>query len=265
MAASDTTPRTTVARRELQAPQVVLLLLVLLMAGACSDAPRQGPVADSNSVYQYRPGNDSDGTGKFYMGREIAHVMGHVRADWMERPSRAVDELPNRLVRALDLDSSDVVADIGAGTGYFTFRLSPKVPEGLVLAEDIDPQMLQIIRRRIREHGNTNVRPILGTPTDPNLPDDSVDVALIVDSYHEFSNPYEMMLHVVRALTPGGRLVLVEYRGEDPTIPIKPLHKMTEMQAIKEMEAVGLVWQQTKSILPQQHFMIFEKPGAPPS
>jgi len=239
---------------------VAISYLAVLSLSACSEASTGRMASDSTSVYEYRSSDAPEGTGKFYMGREIAPVMGHMGVDWLERPSREVQELPNRVVHALDLDSSDVVADIGAGTGYFTFRISPYVPEGRVLAVDIQPEMLDIVQTRMDEMGIANVQPILGTPQNPRLPIDSVDVVLIVDSYHEFSHPYEMMTNIVRGLKPGGRGVLVEYRGEDPTVPIDPLHKMTEAQARVEMEAIGLVWKDTKSILPQQHIMIFEKP-----
>ncbi len=196
-----------------------------------------------------------------YMGRRIAPVMGHRGAAWLERPEREQSELPGRVVDALELQPTDTVADIGAGTGYFAFRIAPRVPRGLVYAVDIQPEMLGIVRERIEERGVQNMRPVRGSVTDPGLPANSVDVALIVDAYHEFSHPREMIEALREDLKPGGRLVLVEYRGEDPTIPIKPLHKMTEAQAIKEIEAAGLTWRETKDILPQQHFLVFEKPA----
>ena len=173
--------------------------------------------------------------------------------------------MPDRVVGALDLSPSDVVADIGAGTGYFTFRLARKVPRGRVLAVDIQPEMLELIRARAERSGADHVETVLGTPRDPNLPGGTVDLALMVDAYHEFSHPREMMEHIVEALEPGGRVVLVEYRGEDPTLPVGRLHRMTEDQARREMEAVGLRWRETKDILPQQHLMIFEKPLAGPA
>lgn len=235
---------------------LVLLLVGLVALGGCG----RSEGTDAGSVYEFRSSQHPEGTGKFYMGREIAQVIGHRGADWMERPSRETEELPTRVVEALELRPTNVVADIGAGTGYYTFRLSERVPRGRVFAVDIQPEMLDIIRQRIEEWDVTNVEPVLGTPTDPALPDQAVDVALMVDAYHEFSHPYEMMGHIVDALRPGGRVVLVEYRGEDSTIPVGELHRMTEEQAKKEMEAVGLEWRKTKDVLPQQHFMVFEKP-----
>lgn len=204
---------------------------------------------------------DRDGTGRVYMGREISLVMGHLAAGWLERPERADTELPDRLVREMELAPDAVVADVGAGTGYFSFRLAEVVPEGEVVAVDIQPQMLQIMDRRIARFGIQNVRTVLGSSVDPRLADGSVDAVLLVDAYHEFSHPREMGEAIASALEPGGRLFLVEYRGEEPEIPIKPLHKMTVEQARREWEAVGLRWVEVRGFLPQQHFMVFQKPA----
>lgn len=237
-----------------------LLLIGSLGWGAC-ERFSSGPSSDSTTVYTYSESRSPGGTGKFYMGREIAAVTEHdPGALWLERPERETAEFPDRVVEALDLDSTDVVADIGAGTGYFSFRISPHVPYGKVLAVDIQQEMLDQIRARMVEEGITNIEPVLGTTENPNLAGREVDVALIVASYHQFSHPHEMMQHIVDALKPGGRFVLVEYRGEDETIPVDPLLRMTEAQMRKEMAVHGLVWRQTKDFLPQQHFMVFEKP-----
>lgn len=252
---SDSRPR---YLRRLGPALALVVLAGSLGWGACERFARH-PSADSTSVYSYQESQDPDGTGKFYMGREIAAVTAP-DARWYERPEREVAEFPNRVVEALDLQPTDVVADIGAGTGYFTFKISPHVPDGQVLAVDIQPEMLDQIRARIAADSVANVEPILGSVENPNLPPDSVDVALIVASYHQFSHPHEMMQHIVAALKPRGRLVLVEYRGEDATIPVVPLLKITEAQMRKEMAVHGLVWSQTKDFLPQQHFMVFEKP-----
>lgn len=233
-------------------------MLLLLFAAACEADGGDGALKEA--VYDVRAPESPSGTGRFYMGREIATVFGSSNLDWMERPGRETEELPNRVVRALELQPSDVVADIGAGSGYFTFRISPKVPLGKVFAVDIDPGMLDLIRDRMEAQGIQNVEPVRGTATDPNLPDSAVDVALIVFTYPQFSHPREMMTHIYDALKPGGRVVLVEYRGEDPTIPVEPVYKITEEQARKELEAVGYRWRETRPILPQQHFMVFEKP-----
>jgi len=236
---------------------VMLLMLSGLMLGGCGAL---SSAAEPGVIYQERTFHSSDGIGKFYMGREIAKVMGHTEALWLERPSREATEQPQQVIDALDLKPTDVVADLGAGTGYFSFRMSPLVPQGKVLAVDIQPEMLDIIEFLNKENQITNVEPILGSLTEPNLPEESVDLALMVDAYHEFEYPREMMAGIVRALKPGGRVVLVEYRRENPLIMIKALHKMTQKQARKEMEAVGLQWLATKSFLPEQHFMVFQKP-----
>jgi ubiquinone/menaquinone biosynthesis C-methylase UbiE len=197
------------------------------------------------------------------MGREIAQVMGHLGAGWLERPTREFEEQPQELINALKLKPTDVVADIGAGTGYFSFRISPFVPQGKVLAVDIQPEMLEMIETIKQEKQISNVEPVLGTDTDPNLAPSSIDLALLVDAYHEFEYPREMMQAIAQALKPKGRVILVEYRGENPFVPIKALHKMTQKQARKEMAAVGLSWQETKNFLPQQHVMVFGKAKAP--
>ena len=213
----------------------------------------------SSSDYEQRQLHNPDGIGKYYMGREIAKVMGHTGAAWLERPSRETEEKPSKILDALHLKSTDVVADIGAGTGYLSFRIAPKVPQGKVLAVDIQPEMLDIINFFKQELNVTNVEAVLATPTNPNLPPASVDLALMVDAYHEFEYPREVMQAIVKALKPDGRVVLVEYRGENPLIMIKGLHKMTQKQVKKEMQAVGLVWRETKNLLPQQHLMVFTK------
>ena len=237
------------------------LLLVWILAGTCLWWSACDPPPPATEVYTYLEEPSPGGTGKVYMGREIAQVTDHdPGALWLERPEREATEFPQRVVQALDLQPTDVVADIGAGTGYFTFRLSQHVPEGKVLAVDIQQEMLDRIQARMMADSVDNVELILGTVEDPNLPPASIDEAVIVVSYHEFSHPHEMMTHIVAALKPGGRLVLVEYRGEDATLQVDALHKMTEAQARREMEAVGLVWAETKDVLPQQHFMVFEKP-----
>ena len=222
---------------------------------ALADAPATQPAAPVYSTTQ----PSADGIGKVYMGREIAQVMGHLGAGWLERPDREREEQPTKAVELMQLKPTDVVADIGAGTGYFSFRMAAKVPRGKVLAVDIQPEMLDLIRDAARKNGITNVEPVLGTVEDPKLPEGGVDVALMVDAYHEFDHPREMMLAIVKSLRPGGRVIDIEYRGEDPDVPIKPHHKMTEAQAIKEMAAVGLTHVKTYEDLPQQHLMVFQK------
>ena len=225
---------------------------------AATTAPTASP---AERVYTMLDAPTRDGIGKVYMGREIARVMGHLAADWLERGEREAEEKPTALLDNLGLKSDDTVADIGAGTGYFTFRLAERVPHGKVLATDIQPEMLAFLEAGERERGLVNVEAILGKVDDPNLPKSAVDLVLMVDSYHEFDYPREMMQGIVRALKPGGRVALVEYRGEDPAVNIKPLHKMTEAQAVREMSAVGLEHVETLNVLPTQHLMIFRKPA----
>ncbi len=212
-----------------------------------------------NSYYREKAIHNPDGIGKFYMGREIAQVMGHQAMMWLERPSRVKEERPQGVVEALDLKPTDTVADLGTGTGYFAFRIAPLVPQGKVLAIDIQPEMLDVVEFLKTENQVPNVETVLGKVDNPNLPPNSIDLALMVDAYHEFEYPREMMEGLVTALKPGGRVVLVEYRKENPIIFIKPLHKMTQRQVKKEMQAVGLTWNKTENFLPQQHFMVFEK------
>ncbi|HWQ35478.1 MAG TPA: class I SAM-dependent methyltransferase [Blastocatellia bacterium] len=219
----------------------------------------QKPEQKQAQLYETRRDHDPDGIGRFYMGREIAHVMGHQGAEWLERSDREETELPQQVVENLSLKADSIVADIGAGTGYFTFRISPRVPQGKVYAVDIQPEMLELIEERKKRTGAKNVITVHGTETNPRLPAHEVEVVLMVDAYHEFSWPREMMENIVLSLKPGGRVVLIEYRGEDPEVPIKRVHKMTQQQAKREMAAVGLKWRETRNFLPLQHFMIFEK------
>jgi SAM-dependent methyltransferase len=199
------------------------------------------------------------GSGKTYMGREISEVMGHFGVGWLERPEREREERTDLLIEALKLKPSDAVADIGAGSGYFTFRIAPRVGEGVVYATDIQQEMLDIVDERALEDGARNVKSILGRIDHCGLGKESVDIVLFVDAYHEFSHPREMMDSIVAALKPGGRVYLVEYRLEDPAVAIKERHKMSEKQARLEMEAVGLRFVENIGVLPQQHILVFSK------
>jgi ubiquinone/menaquinone biosynthesis C-methylase UbiE len=195
------------------------------------------------------------------MGREISQVMGHLGAGWLERPKREQEERTDLLIKNMQLSKSDQVADIGAGSGYFSFRISPLVPEGKVHAVDISPQMLGIIRAKKGKGEFENVLTVQSTIKNTTLTKDSIDCALLVDAYHEFSYPREMAESIYDSLKPQGKLILIEYRKEDPNVPIKLLHKMSEKQAKKEISQVGFKWKKTLNFLPQQHFIVFEKPG----
>jgi len=230
--------------------------LLACNSGASQQQTTQLPA--SSSHYEYRTAS-RDGTGKVYMGREIAQVMGHLGASWLNRPEREREERTDLLLKALMLKPTDVVADIGAGTGFFTFLMAPELPGGKVLAVDIQPEMITYLNQGKVTHNATNVRPILGTESDPKLLANTVDLAILIDAYHEFSYPREMLQHIISALKPGGRIVLVEYRAEDPNVPIKELHKLSVAQATKEMKAVGLRLLKNDQRLPQQHIMFFGK------
>jgi SAM-dependent methyltransferase len=219
----------------------------------------RSPQTPPKSRYEYRTPHDPNGTGKFYMGREIALVMGHEGADWLDRPEREAEEAPSLLIRAMKLRKGMSVADIGAGTGYFSFRIAPQVAPGKVYAVDIQPEMLTIIKERTAQRRLNNIVPVLGKIDDPKLPQSSCDLIFLVDVYHEFDHPYEMTEGMVRALKPGGRLMLVEYRLEDPRVPIKLVHKMSEAQVRKEMAQFPLRFVGNNRVLPRQHILIFEK------
>ena len=216
-------------------------------------------------AYEYRPGS-FDGTGKWFLDREIAHFMSHQGAPWLEREERETEEAPNRLVSALGLKPGNQVGDVGAGSGYLTWRMARVVgPTGKIYANDIQPEMIAFLRTNLLSRGITNVVPVLGTTTDPRLPDNTLDLIILVDVYHEFDHPWEMTRRMTDALKPGGRLVFVEYRGEERWIPIKPLHKMTANQVRKEMALhPRLEFLENLTNLPRQHILIFQKKASLP-
>ncbi|AHJ98724.1 Methyltransferase type 11 [Hymenobacter swuensis DY53] len=226
-------------------------------AAQLTEARRQ--IVPDTSGYERRPPQDLNGIGKYYLGRQIAHVMGHEGASWLERADRQQEEGTDILLRELKLKPTDVVADIGAGTGFFTFRISPLVPRGRVLAVDIQPEMLTALRETKDRIRANNVVPVRGTTDNPNLPAKGVDVVLIVDAYHEFDHPREMMRAIRNSLAPAGRVALVEYRAEDAEVPIKRIHKMSIAQARREMAALGLRLTDSIESLPQQHLLIFQR------
>ena len=213
-----------------------------------------------SSIYEIRAVHDPHGIGKFYMGREIARVMGPGGISWLDRPEREEEEHPRVVIDALGLRCGEFVADLGAGSGFFTFRLAPKVcKSGKVLAVDIQDEMLETIRERAARLHVTNVEEVKGTATDPKLPANALDLVLMVDVYHELEFPYEVMTKVRAALKPNGRVVFIEYRKEDLRVAIKELHKMSLEQLQKEMRAVGLVPVRTVETLPSQHIAMFKK------
>jgi predicted methyltransferase len=201
-----------------------------------------------------------DGIGKFFHGREIAHVMGHPAIGWLERDNREQEEAPTKALALMKLKPDAVVADIGAGSGYYSFRISPMVPQGRVVAIDIQPEMLDFLKKKSAELAISNVEPHLGAIDDLKLPANSLDGALMVDAYHEFDHPKEMLASLFKALKPGGQIYLLEFRGEDPKVPIKKLHKMTEAQARLEFEGAGFKFVRNDPSLPWQHFLVFTRP-----
>jgi len=256
------------ARRVLTFPFLGVLLLFsesvgrelsggsLTVVVAAGEAPAAGPDFSAHYSTGVRT---RDGIGKYYFGREIAHYMTHQGAPWLERPEREDEERPDLVLRALRLQPGEVVADLGCGTGYFTWRMAGAVgAQGTVYGIEIQPEMLALLDRNMKARGVNNVVPVLGTVTDPQLPQ-PVDLVLMVDVYHEFSHPAEMMAAICRNLKPGGRVVLIEYRGEDPSVPIKPLHKMTAAQVRKEMSLHPLEHVETVRSLPRQHLIVFRK------
>ena len=212
--------------------------------------------------YIVKPG-DPNGINKWYMGRQIAQVMSHYGIGWLEREEREQEENTTQLLKNLAVQPGQVIADIGAGSGYHSTLLSKMVGNGKVFAVDVEPEMIAYLNDRIKREGKKNILPVLGTEKNVALPANSMDQMLLVDVYHEFSFPYEMTLSMLEALKPGGKLVLVEFRAEDPNVPIKAIHKMSERQAVKEFKAAGFTFEKNISNLPWQHCLIFRKPEIP--
>jgi len=208
--------------------------------------------------YTYKKG-DYNGIGKWYMGREIAHVMGYQGIDWLQRSEREKEENVSKLIENLKINSSDIIADIGAGSGYHVFKMAPLAKNGFVYAVDIQVEMLMVIDKMKKSTKFKNIKTVLGTEKSIELPKNSIDKVLMVDVYHEFAFPVEMITSIKKAMKPDGELFLIEYRGEDSFVPIKKIHKMTQKQAVKEFEAAGLILKENIKNLPWQHCMIFVK------
>jgi precorrin-6B methylase 2 len=229
---------------------------LLLSAGAALAQPAALP-----ERYSPVPAS-ADGIGKRYMGREISSVMGWQGAAWLERAERDREERTDLLLAALALKPGMVVADIGAGTGYLARRMAPAVmPGGKIWAVDVQPEMIRLLQAGVKRSGLAQIEPRLGAVDDVRLPAGSVDLAVMVDVYHELAYPYEVMTSIMKALKPGGRVVFVEYKAEDPRVPIKPLHKMSEAQIKREAAVFALDWERTVSTLPWQHVVVFRKRG----
>ena len=243
-------------------PYLRLAVAALLLGLAACGRAEQDTTADSapvgnDSAYTFGPASPG-GTGKFYMGREIPEINGPPDAAWLDRTSREAEEHTEKVAANLDLKPDDVVADIGAGTGFFTFRINPLVPDGIVYAEDIDPDMIKVIDRRKANRHADNVTTVLGTITDPKLPKSSVDLVLLVETYHAFTYPKEMMQAIRTSMKPGARLVIIEHRKSSP--PSNPLEAIPKAQLVAEMEAAGFTLIADKDVLPVQNFLVFRKP-----
>lgn len=235
------------------------ILWLIFQPGQNGTAHAEEP---GDSRYEFRPDHDPNGIGKFYMGREIAHVMGFAAAPWLERPEREREERTTQMIEALKLKPGMTVADIGAGSGVITLRMADKIgPTGKAYAVDIQQEMLDLLADKINRRNLTNVELVLSTPQSTRLPPESVDLAIMVDVYHELEFPYETMLDLSKCLKPGGRVVLVEFRKEDRNVPIKLVHKMTVAQARRELglPELGLRWKETIGVLPWQHIIVFER------
>ena len=252
-------------------------LLAIVLAGLGLPAKAQdGPAGDSSQSKKERePDQAASGTSRtagrtrarrdrpgFFMGRPIADVMSWQGADWLFRETRIIEEQPEAMLDALKIPRGATVADVGAGAGYHSILLARRVgPKGTVLATDLQPEMLQMLRQNAQAAGVTNIKPLLATQKDTRLPEGKVDLILMVDVYHECTDPDTILQDMKKALRPGGRLVLVEFRGEDPAVPIKPEHKMTLKQVRREVEPHGLTFKNSLEFLPWQHVIIFEKPA----
>lgn len=227
------------------------ILSYLLFLGAAA-------LYSQESCYEYKTG-DQSGIGKWYLGREISHVMGYQGMSWLERDEREKEENTTVLLNNMKISKTDIIADIGAGSGYHIFKMAALATEGTIYGVDLQEEMLAAMSAKKKQGKVTNVQLVKGSEQGINLAPNTVDKVLIVDVYHEMNYPYEMMTAIKQAMRPNAKLYLIEYRGEDPEVPIKRLHKMTESQAVKEMKAVGLSLEKNIANLPWQHCMVFVK------
>lgn len=236
-----------------------IFILVLFLFGKCnSSEPAPVPNAKPLLIYTYRQRSD-DGTGKIYLNREIAQVMSAEGAEWLDRKDRQKEENANLAIEKMNLSPNSMVADIGAGTGYYTFKIAEKLPYGKVYAVEIQDELIRYLNTRKMETGSTNVVVIKGDSESPNLPESSLDLAIMVDVYHELQYPKEMLQYISNALKNDGKILLLEYRAEDSKVPIKPLHKMSVEQVNKEMAVSGFRLVYDGEFLPIQHFLLYQK------
>jgi len=236
---------------------VVIFSLFFLVKCNSNERPRK-PFVNPQYNYTYKA-RSADGTGKFYFNREIAPVMGPDGAAWLDRKDREKEENSNLAIEKMNLTPSSVVADIGAGTGYYTFKIAKKVPQGQVYAVEIQDDLIKYLNNEKSELNASNVEVIKGDAKSPNLPDSSVDLAIMIDVYHELQYPKEMLHYIGKALKKNGRILIIEYRAEDPNIPVLPLHKMSAKQLNEEMAANGYTLAFDGEFLPVQHFLLYKK------
>ena len=248
------------------------LLLATTLSGALTldstcvaqDAAVEESSPPANEAFQASDEKPEEQARKSYLGRVVAQPMSHLGASWLVRPERDEEESASESFQKLELKPGMVLCDLGCGNGYWTLPMARKVgPEGAVYAVDIQPEMLQKLRQRADQFGLKNIRPVLGTIDNPKLPENKIDLLLMVDVYHEFSHPQSMLWEIRRSLTPTGVVALLEYRKEDPTVPIKLLHKMSKRQIMKEYQANGFKLVREYNELPWQHLMFFARDDSP--
>ena len=231
-----------------------LFLLVLIPLFSCRAQVQKA----SEETYIFKNG-DKNGIGKWYLDREIAHVMGYEGINWLERSTREKEENTSKLIENMNIQSTDIIADIGAGSGYHVFKMAPIAHRGTVYAVDIQTEMLQAVLESEQYKKYKNIELIQGDEKSVKLPENTFDKMLMVDVYHEFNFPKEMMLSIKKSLKENGKIYLIEYRSEDFNVPIKTIHKMSEKQAVKEMKAVGFKLEKNNTNLPWQHCLVFVK------